>query len=323
MALAEVPPSLLLPRPRNGRAPWTWLCNRCGRWYRLGTTRRCLACGYTFCQTKVYSIRQALPRDIPKRKRKIIRGGPCSAEFDFIGWAAWGSYRRTLLKNRHTLRRSGQRQPLASSLPSQTLLDRDIDALEAIDGIADLTTYATHTPSRVQPNIWTPLPALDVDRTATAKETLYSSGKHNCWVHCDYPSECHHTLADALRRREEETACQRDGKSVVGTCWDSLFDALDETKMMFPEDEEMERQWDYESVYAQGKEEDVAGTIEIYEDEEEEEKGKEDADAEEGEDGEVERDERDQCSDTDTGASDSWSSSSDSDESEESEVSED
>jgi hypothetical protein len=195
-----------------------------------------------------------------------------------------------------------------------------------MDGITNLTTYATYAPSPIRPCIWTPLPSLEVTLATTAKEALYSSGKHNCWVHCDYPSECRHTFADVLKRKEEEAECQKYDESVEGTCWDPSGDGMDQSNVMSEEDEEAERGWDYESVYAQGEEgqETMVERVEIYEDEEDGEKrdGEQDDGAEEEEEEEEENDEWNEWSDADTRGSDSSSSSSDSDVSKESETSE-
>lgn len=43
------------------------------------------------------------------------------------------------------------------------------------------------------------------DRFAEKKEALYVRRRHNCWLHCDFPSECHHALYKA----------QQEGKPVL------------------------------------------------------------------------------------------------------------
>lgn len=43
------------------------------------------------------------------------------------------------------------------------------------------------------------------DRFAEKKEALYVRRRHNCWLHCDFPSECHHAVYKA----------QQEGKPVL------------------------------------------------------------------------------------------------------------
>jgi hypothetical protein len=122
-----------------------------------------------------------------------------------------------------------------------------------------------------------------------------------------------------LKRKEEE-GCQGYEESVQGRCRDPNGDGMNESNVMSEEDEAMEKEWDYESVYSQGKEETMNGTFEIYEDEE----GEEDCDDEQNNEAEKEEESAgwDEWSDAETRASDSSSSSSDCDESDESEESE-
>jgi len=65
------------PTPR----PWLWQCHRCYAEYRVACTRRCLECGHEFCTAA--SV-------------KSSNRGPCRSLFDFAGWEAWGSFRRTV-----------------------------------------------------------------------------------------------------------------------------------------------------------------------------------------------------------------------------------
>ncbi|KAI1305532.1 hypothetical protein F5Y03DRAFT_395065 [Xylaria venustula] len=85
----EEPPSMPLPPRTPG--PWVWQCHRCTTVYRLGATRRCLECAHTYCVSRVQQARNAAAS---KRKRRHM--GLCGAEFDYTGWANWGSWRRKI-----------------------------------------------------------------------------------------------------------------------------------------------------------------------------------------------------------------------------------
>ncbi|CAJ2512117.1 Uu.00g077420.m01.CDS01 [Anthostomella pinea] len=79
------------PPPRQPR-PWLWQCHGCLTVYRIGCTRRCLACGHTYCVS-------ANPTTAVKstRGKKRRRGGMCASEFDYDGWQEWGAWRRKVL----------------------------------------------------------------------------------------------------------------------------------------------------------------------------------------------------------------------------------
>ncbi|KAI3329508.1 hypothetical protein F4824DRAFT_384805 [Ustulina deusta] len=89
-ASPEEPP-IMPPPPRTPRA-WVWQCHRCLNVYRLGCTRRCLDCSHTYCITDPKGSRGG-----PKRKRRRRDTGICGAEFDYVGWEQWGSWRRKVL----------------------------------------------------------------------------------------------------------------------------------------------------------------------------------------------------------------------------------
>lgn len=112
------------------------------------------------------------------------------------------------------------------------------------------------------------------------KEEMYVKQEHDCWVHCDYPSECRHARIEALGKRkraeeeEEWKECDSPDSPVEGTCWDPAtpdpFDIT--TRTMSEEDEEDEKDYDYASVYAEGSEGKETGSaglglFTIYEDE--------------------------------------------------------
>ncbi|KAK4223309.1 hypothetical protein QBC38DRAFT_335573, partial [Podospora fimiseda] len=78
----------------------------------------------------------------------------CSAEYDYTAWQAWGSFRR---------------------LPS-----------------SDTDAYATHFPQNDKN--WYPVSRREAQITALEKEKSFVSGKYDCSLHCDYPSECRHSV---------------------------------------------------------------------------------------------------------------------------------
>ncbi|KAI0512919.1 hypothetical protein F5B22DRAFT_289675 [Xylaria bambusicola] len=91
----EEPPSLP-PPPRSPRA-WVWQCHRCMNVYRLSCTRRCLDCSHTYCVSnpKNTNPRSANPKKKNHHRRRAT--GLCGAEFDYVGWEQWGSWRRKVL----------------------------------------------------------------------------------------------------------------------------------------------------------------------------------------------------------------------------------
>lgn len=112
------------------------------------------------------------------------------------------------------------------------------------------------------------------------KENMYANQKHNCWVHCDYPSECRYNLAQSLGKRkreaednghdkdnedEEAQQCEPYDAPIEGTCWDPAApDPIDfASKSMSDEAEEEEKNFDYDAVYAQEKTDDETACEEI------------------------------------------------------------
>ncbi|KAI1173003.1 hypothetical protein F4777DRAFT_601125 [Nemania sp. FL0916] len=83
---------IMPPPPRTPRA-WVWQCHRCLNVYRLGCTRRCLDCSHTYCVGNATSSKQTTRG----KKRRRTQGAICGAEFDYIGWEQWGSWRRKVL----------------------------------------------------------------------------------------------------------------------------------------------------------------------------------------------------------------------------------
>ncbi|TGJ88450.1 hypothetical protein E0Z10_g266 [Xylaria hypoxylon] len=86
----EEPPMMPLP-PRTPRA-WVWQCHKCLNVYRLGCTRRCLDCSHTYCVSNTSGSNSS-----PRGKKRRRNTGLCGAEFDYVGWEQWGSWRRNVL----------------------------------------------------------------------------------------------------------------------------------------------------------------------------------------------------------------------------------
>ncbi|KAI1809321.1 hypothetical protein GGS20DRAFT_580793 [Poronia punctata] len=84
-------PAIMPPPPRTPRS-WVWQCHRCMNVYRLGCTRRCLDCSHTYC---ISNKPKAEKNSRGKKKRR--HSGMCAAEFDYVGWEQWGSWRRKVL----------------------------------------------------------------------------------------------------------------------------------------------------------------------------------------------------------------------------------
>ncbi|KAI0401515.1 hypothetical protein F4802DRAFT_424957 [Xylaria palmicola] len=104
-ASPEEPPIMPLP-PRTPRA-WVWQCHRCHSVYRLGCTRRCLDCSHTYCivsttsttssSTSSSSTTSTSKQQQRGKKRRRQQAGLCGAEFDYVGWEQWGSWKRKVL----------------------------------------------------------------------------------------------------------------------------------------------------------------------------------------------------------------------------------
>ncbi|KAK0651072.1 hypothetical protein B0T16DRAFT_300785, partial [Cercophora newfieldiana] len=141
--------------------PWLWRCHTCHTTYRIACTRRCLRCSHVFCTGPPVS-----------RKSR----GPCKSEFDYSGWAAWGSYRRSL--------------PSLGDIDMDT--DTDISTLEQKEAIRG-DTYATWEPT-ARPAHWRKIPKKEEMEVSYRKEAMYMRREHDCWKHCDFPSECRHAV---------------------------------------------------------------------------------------------------------------------------------
>ncbi|KAK4239214.1 hypothetical protein C8A03DRAFT_14377 [Achaetomium macrosporum] len=157
------PPALPPPPPAPRR--WRWQCHECGFVYPLACTRRCLYCSHEFC-TNLTPYREK------RRSSRRQRGWICRSEFDYRGWEAWGTYRRTKEEEEAT--------------------DYDVFATW------ELTTENSRTmilgrriPSSPQ---WLRRPQAERYEVARRKQKMYVQGKQDCLLHCDFPSECLHAI---------------------------------------------------------------------------------------------------------------------------------
>lgn len=191
----------VLPQSPPSPCPWLWRCHQCHIVYRLATTRRCLECDHEFCVT--------VPDSSPGSKKRK-RGGPCKAEFDYIGWAEHGAWRRTVLlnsKNKHPKFRSKNAgmSKLRSSQKDQANEPYRKDHNDEDESETGLLLESRRwVPASSLTHAWgDEHRALDhgighlMDRFAEKKEALFVRRRHNCWLHCDFPSECHHAVYKA------------------------------------------------------------------------------------------------------------------------------
>lgn len=159
--------SPLPPSPPPTPCPWLWRCHSCYTIYRLAVTRRCLDCDHTFCLGEPAG-------DSTPRGKKRKRGGPCKAEFDYTGWKARGSWRRTVLLNGDNSV-VGTNTTIAADRNNDTNWGNEHKAVT--EALGDEASFEDK------------------------RERLFLRRRHSCFLHCDFPSECHHSLFRAQQER--------------------------------------------------------------------------------------------------------------------------
>jgi len=107
-----------------------------------------------------------------KRRRRSNYEGPCTTEFDYLGWAAWGSWRRE---------RNGGGDAFAM-----------FEAVFVPDGEGGAAEV-----------VWDERAPDHTELVERRKRQLYASGAHDCSLHCDFPSECHNSVYSAARERAQ------------------------------------------------------------------------------------------------------------------------
>ena len=197
----------VLPIPPSPH-PWTWRCHYCRINYRLSCTRRCLECSHEFCTSTTSG--NASDR---RRRRRSGNTRTCASEFDYNGWSAWGAYRR--LNKAISASTSISAYAHASSPPklgNETDIQIQTYAVwQPINPInhPSVSVSVSDTETTTDDNDywnnlnnndemfstgWRKVAPRTVDIIAEKKEKLFVEQRHDCWVHCDSPSECRHAL---------------------------------------------------------------------------------------------------------------------------------
>lgn len=143
-------------------------------------TRRCLDCDHTFCLGEPATA-AGQPRG---KKRK--RGGPCKAEFDYTGWKARGAWRRTVLLN-------GDINNNNPAVSTNTAAARQSQQKWGNEHRAATESLGEEA------------------RFEDKRERLFIRRRHNCFLHCDFPSECHHSL---FRAQQEGRPILREAEAL-------------------------------------------------------------------------------------------------------------
>ncbi|ROV97366.1 hypothetical protein VMCG_06899 [Cytospora schulzeri] len=162
------------PPPPASPCPWLWKCHSCMTIYRLAVTRRCLECDHQFCLGPPTASSSRGPK---ARKRKRNRGGPCKAEFDYTSWSLYNSWRRTVLLN---------------SPPSLSENSKSSNRKQKQQNWGDEYAATKAARDNIRADGGRPQEPFN-DR----RDGLFVRKKHSCWLHCDFPSECHHAIYKA------------------------------------------------------------------------------------------------------------------------------
>ncbi|EME81182.1 uncharacterized protein MYCFIDRAFT_77101 [Pseudocercospora fijiensis CIRAD86] len=146
----------LLPPPPES-LHWLWQCHKCNRVYQLGVTRRCLDDGHFFCAGTTV-VKRGKKGNGGKR---VVRHAACASEFDYQGWKAWGNWRRAVV----------ERVEAADALMvAEEIFEREMNGkLMVPEG-------------RWFQGRWT--------TKREARDVVAGAQKKDCWMKCDYPSEC-------------------------------------------------------------------------------------------------------------------------------------
>lgn len=144
------PSVVKLPSPPNKPLAWVWQCHQCRSRYPLAVTRRCLIDGHYYCSGDSQSTTATATKNLKRRKK----AASCTSEFDYVGWAQWGTYRRKCMALR-AYANDGFRAEvklkgcLGCSFPSQCRYENrppveSIDPKKYVDGadVADVQEMA-------------------------------------------------------------------------------------------------------------------------------------------------------------------------------------
>ncbi|KAK0736086.1 hypothetical protein B0T21DRAFT_383729 [Apiosordaria backusii] len=181
-----------LPPPPSPQQ-WKWRCHNCNTKYRLATTRRCLTCSHYFCTSLTSPVMK--PKPNPKRPKQLRKRGSnrtCASTFDFAGWARHNSWRRL------TLLSSSSSSPIKLEESFATFYPCPLSSSPSLSSPFPSAADAEAEMEKVQ---WNPIRKLVPRRKVIlAKERLYVNKQHNCFLHCDYPSECRHMIFEAYEQ---------------------------------------------------------------------------------------------------------------------------
>lgn len=185
------------PRPPAIEAsPWLWRCHSCHIVYRLATTRRCLECDHEFCLGQQPSSNNCSSSGGVNKSRKRKRGGSCKSEFDYTSWAARGAWRRTILLNNTEKNEEEEEEDLEGGMlshkrrwiaPSEltTTWGDEHNAKKKSQNRSYSSSTRRHYQERDEEE-------SGEEKFQDKKDALFVRKRHDCWIHCDYPSECHH-----------------------------------------------------------------------------------------------------------------------------------
>jgi hypothetical protein len=82
---------------------------------------------------------------------------------------------------------------------------------------------------------WTRLSSEEVEKVTHRKEGMYMRREHDCWKHCDFPSECRHAVyAACVEGRAKATGGGRRAVPVVLTPVGAPAENKDEGLVLFP-----------------------------------------------------------------------------------------
>lgn len=207
------------PSPPAEPCPWLWRCHHCRIIYRVATTRRCLECDHEFCL--------GAPNNTATSSRKRKRGGSCKSEFDYVGWAARGAWRRTLLLNADKPRRNGEEEE------EEDLEGGMVVSKRCWISPKEMTTQwgDEHTARNKRKE-----GSKAAQEFEEKKDAMFLRRRHNCWVHCDFPSECRHAMY----------AAQQKGRPVLAraTAVDEAYVVLGKVERMRAQESEGEDESD-------------------------------------------------------------------------------
>lgn len=181
-----------LPPPLSPQR-WKWRCHNCGAKYRIATTRRCLACSHYFCTTLTSPVVKPNPNSKrPKQLQKRRCNRTCASTFDYSGWARYNSWRRLALSSP-----SSSTSCTPAKLAAESYVTFQPTPLSFFSPASDDDEDGAEM-EKVQ---WPPIKTSSHrQRVVLAKERLYVNKKHDCFLHCDYRSECRHMIFEAYEQ---------------------------------------------------------------------------------------------------------------------------